>query len=77
MRHVEMRSAISEITSKTTLTELIDSCILDSLTKQVLKLHYINKMPFKLIAEALHISRSSAEQKHRKAICILFKELNK
>ena len=77
MKYIEMRNSINEITSKTMLTDLINACLLDSISKQILKLHYINKMPFKLVADSLHISKSSAERKHRKAICILFKELNK
>lgn len=75
--HIEKRNAINAITSKTILTELIDACILDNTSKQILKMHYINKMPFKVIAASLHISRSSAEQKHKKAVCVLYKEMCK
>ena len=77
MNYIDMRNSIMEITSKTALLELINACVLDNLSKQILKLHYINKVPFKLIADVLHISKSSAERKHKKAICVLYRELNK
>lgn len=66
--HIKTRRKIQDIAEVKTFEELIDGCMLDDETKELLRLHYIHGKDFRYIGDKLGYSEDTIKRKHQKAL---------
>lgn len=66
--HVKARNKLKNIYLVETFNQLLDSCILSDIEKEILKLHYLQDKDFRYIGDTLGYSESTIKRKHHKAI---------
>ena len=67
-QNIITRRKLQDITKVSTFEELLQGCMLDDTTKEMMRLHYINGKDFRFIADELGYSEETIKRKHVKAL---------
>ncbi len=66
--HIETRQKIKDIARVDVFRELLDSCTLSDIDKQILCMHYLEERDYAYIGDVLGFSESGIKKRHRKAL---------
>lgn len=66
--HIRTRNRLKSIPLVSTFEELIESCTLSDVDKEILRLHYLKEKDFRYIGDVLGFSEAAVKQRHRKAL---------
>lgn len=73
--HIETKHKLKDIASVSVFRDLLDSCTLTEIDKQILCMHYLEGHDYHYIGDVLGFSESGIKKRHKKALSKLGKML--